>query len=125
MTVVIEGFANLERILVELGAKAETLIPAALFQEAEHVMSVSRPLVPVEAGILRGSGHVDLPQRSLTGWSVTFGYGGAAQAYAVYQHEHEEFHHPHGGQAHYLSKPVDAVASVLGEHLAAKLRTLL
>ncbi len=117
----IEGTANLERMLVELGAKAETRIPAALFQAAETVMARSKPNVPVDTGVLRGSGHVSLPSRSATGWEVMFGYGGAAQKYAYIQHEADDFNHPKGGQSHYLSEPVEEFAPGLEAFLVARL----
>lgn len=132
MTVRFEGIANLERIYAELGVKAQAVIPAALFQEAELVMKASRPLAPVYtgdrkdivAGALRGSGHVALPQRTGRGWSIRFGYGGAAMAYAGVQHDHTEYQHT-VGQAEYLKQPFEAAAPALEAALIARLKGIM
>ena len=124
MSVEWEGIANLERVISELGVKAEVKIPAALFAEAETVMKVSRPLVPVKTGVLPGSGLVHTPMRTAGGWEVRFGYGGAAQKYAYIQHEADDYQHAHG-QAHYLSEPVEAAAPALEARLAARLKGMI
>jgi len=124
MTVRFEGVANLERIYAELGVKAEAAVASALFQEAEVVMKVSKSLVPVDTGVLRGSGHVSLPGRTAGGWSVTFGYGGAAQKYAGIQHDRDDYQH-RVGQAHYLSEPVEAAAPMLEAALIARLKGIM
>ena len=124
MTVRFEGIANLERIYAELGVKAQAFIPAALFQEAEVVMKASKSLVPADTRVLLGSGHVSLPGRTGGGWSVKFGYGGAAQKYAVIQHEADDYHH-NVGQAHYLSEPFEAAAPTLEAALIARLKGIM
>jgi hypothetical protein len=69
-------------------------------------MRASKEQVPLRDGQLRGSGMVQEPQISGTNWSITMGYGGAASAYALIQHENLSFHHPQEGRkAKYLSDP--------------------
>ncbi len=59
---------------------------AAVREEAERVMTISKRLVPVRHGILRASGHVTvLEQRGLI--IGRLGYGGAASRYALPVHE--------------------------------------
>jgi hypothetical protein len=61
----------------------------------------SQALCPVDSGTLRGSAVVDVQ-----GNTVTVGYGGAASAYALVQHENLHFHHP-VGQDKFLEQPFD------------------
>ena len=49
--------------------------------------------------------------------SVTLGYGGAAQDYAVVQHEDESLNHPNGGEAKYLEKPLLRRLAGMGERI--------
>lgn len=73
------------------------LLAGALFVEAEQIMTESRPLVPVDKGHLRASGHVQLPVFEPNRVLVRFGYGGPAGSggaegqvgYAVPVHEDE------------------------------------
>ena len=73
--------------LKKLSDKGVKLAMAALFQEGESIMAVSKRRVPVFHGALRGSGHVQLPRRTARGIEVLLGYGGAAAEYAVFLHE--------------------------------------
>jgi hypothetical protein len=75
--------ANLKR-LSEKGVK---LAMAALYQEGQDIMRVSKMRAPIDRGPLRGSGHVQLPRRTARGIEVLLGYGGAASEYAVFIHE--------------------------------------
>lgn len=96
----------------------------ALYREAEHIMTRSKAeFVPVDTGVLRASGHVEQPQQTPGGVSVTLGYGGAASAYALVQHERMDYQHT-VGQAKYLSTPVLQAAAGLGQRIAARLRGL-
>jgi hypothetical protein len=95
---------------------------AALYQEVEGVMTASKALVPVDLGVLRDSGFVTLPDRDQDGISVTMGYGGAASAYAVVQHEDLTLTHPNGGEAKFLEKPLLERAGGLAERIAAAVR---
>lgn len=75
-------------------AKVKQATAAGLFQEAEHIMNLSKREVPVDMGTLRNSGFVEMPRgdrsfinRSSHVIEVRMGYGGAASGYALYLHE--------------------------------------
>ncbi len=96
---------------------------AALFEEAEAIMARSKDeFVPVDEGILRASGHVQLPVRTGGDVSVTLAYGGPAEAYAVIQHERLDFNHPHGGGPKYLERPLVEAVPGMGDRIAARIR---
>lgn len=116
-------------LLARLAVAPEIAVRAmasALYTEGQSILSDSQPLVPVETGTLRASGAVELPAISGTAVEVVIGYGGAAQDYAIVQHEHLEFAHPHGGQAKFLEQPAlehgATMEPRLGERLAAALQ---
>lgn len=117
-----EGMDRLERVFAELPKVAARELAAALVQEAEQVMTRSkRDFVPVDLGVLRASGHVAPPDIRGDRVTVTLGYGGAAAAYALIQHERLDFNHPRGGQAKYLEQPVLEAAAGLGGRLARRI----
>lgn len=118
---IITGDKLLAARLARLGATAPLALGGALYAEAEGIMGVSRGLAPVDTGVLRGSGVVRQPRISGDGAEVEFGYGGAASAYAVIQHERVDFSHQ-VGQAKYLEQPVLAAASGMDGRLAAGIR---
>jgi hypothetical protein len=95
---------------------------AALFEEAEAIMSDSRDhFVPVDEGILKGSGHVELPERHGDEIRVTLAYGGPAEAYAEIQHDRLDFKHT-VGQAQYLAEPLQLASGTLAQDVAARIR---
>jgi len=107
-----EGLGNLEQILKGAPDKAIKAAKTSLFREGEKIMTDSkRRFVPVDLGVLRASGFVDRPEvRAFSKQvSVTLGFGGAAKAYALIQHENMEFRHKTGGPK-YLSRPVELAA---------------
>lgn len=116
------GVDRLERILTRTLPKVGVReMGSALFQDAEETMTVSkRDWVPVDLGVLRASGHVVPPQVSGTRVTVTLGYGGAASAYALIQHERMDFHHD-VGRAKYLEGPVKQRAAGMGQRLARRM----
>ena len=117
MQVQVTGMDELRARLANAGKTAPRLLAGGIFVEAEGIMARSRPLVPVDTGTLRASGHVQTPDLTLSGASVEFGYGGAASAYAVVQHERLDFAHP-SGQAKFLEQPTLESAVGMGERLA-------
>lgn len=78
---------------------------SALFKEGERIMAKAKPLTPVLTGVLRETGHVQLPVIEGDKISDTFGFGGPAAPYAVYVHENLEAHHL-VGQAKFLEQPM-------------------
>ena len=82
----------------------------ALNASAEVVMTTSkRDFVPVQTGLLQGSGFVEPAEQQGDLVVTTLGYGGAAREYAVAVHEAP----PEWGQGKnkYLSKPLYMLAS--------------
>jgi len=102
-------------------ASGPRAMAAALLQEAEAIMAKSKPLVPVDVGNLKSSGHVQLPSIVGLSASVTFGYGGPAVKYAWHVHENLLARHT-VGQAKYLEQPLlEAKAGMLAR-IALKVR---
>jgi hypothetical protein len=94
-------------------------VAAELYRQGEAIMTDSqRHYVPVDQGTLRGSGHVKQPDIRGTRVSVTLGYGGAASAYALIQHEAMHFAHTVGGPK-YLERPVNASARKVAQAIDA------
>lgn len=117
--------SEFERELRRAGEKVGAAASAALYREAVSIMADSVPLVPWDTGTLRGSQTVSRPQREGDDIVVEFGYGGAASAYAEVQHEREDFRHPRGGQAHYLSEPTYLHGAGLDSRMAGHVRWFL
>lgn len=106
MTVELKGVRELIRRLDSTPAAVRDACGKGLYRFGEKIMSESKDrYVPVDTGTLKRSGRVDRPEISGDNVSVKLSYGGAAQAYALVQHERTDFHHPHG-QAKYLETPV-------------------
>jgi hypothetical protein len=122
ITLTITGTEQLIATLQALGPKAQQASASALLQEAEAIMADSKEhYVPVDTGTLKNSGHVAMPEIDGAQVSVTMGYGGAAEDYAIVQHERLEFRHPVGGPK-YLERPLLAAAANLAERLAGRIR---
>lgn len=101
-----EVSAKLKKAFEEMPEKATKAASASLYQEAEKIMTDSKEnYVPVDTATLKGSGTVLLPEVKNRQVTVTMGYGGNAEDYALIQHENLEFKHPNGGQAKYLEIP--------------------
>lgn len=121
MTIEISGVPELLARLAVAPEVAVQAMASALYSEAQSILSDSQPLVPVETGTLRSSGAVELPAIAGTEIEVVIGYGGAAQDYAIVQHEHVEFAHPNGGQAKFLEQPALEHAATMEIRLAGRL----
>lgn len=125
VTFTVQNPAEFRRELGRAGDKVQTAAKAAIYREASAIIVDSVPLVPWDEGTLRGSHVVLPPVPSGGGWSVVFGYGGAASAYAEVQHERTDFNHPRGGQAHYLLTAVQMHEATLDARLAGHVRFFL
>lgn len=124
------SFTGLENVLAALGRLPERTLTAtggALYREAEGIMADSKEhYVPVDLGVLRDSGFVELPKIDRgRGVSVAIGYGGAAADYAAVQHEDLTLNHPNGGEAKFLEKPLLLAAEGLAERVAAEVKDAL
>jgi hypothetical protein len=108
----------------KVGESADEALGAALYKEATRALNISRPLVPVDTGVLRGSGVVLQPEKMANRVRVQFGYGGGARAYALVQHENMSFKHT-VGQAKYLSEGVRGSLPGASARVAADIRARL
>jgi hypothetical protein len=79
-----------------------------LTNEANTAFRQSQKEVPIKTGVLRSSGQVLPPSVVGNEVFVEVVYGGAAEKYAMIQHENESFNHPRGGKAKYLYDPAEA-----------------
>ena len=84
-------------------------------------MGESKRIVPVAFGVLRASGHVQLPVIVGRRVTVTLGYGGAAAPYAVFVHERQARHTP-PTQWKYLEKPFNEALVGMARRLADDVR---
>lgn len=109
--------AKIVAALQSMSGKAE----AALYQEAERIMTEAKKRTPVEFGTLKNSGHVQPPEREANSVSVTMGFGGSAEDYAIVQHEDLSFHH-NVGEAKFLENPIREAAPHLLERIASRIK---
>jgi len=106
--------------LIGLAAQAKPAIAAALFQEGEAIRRESIARVPVDLGTLKNSAYVAPPVIEGDRVSVEIGYGGAASAYAVVQHENLTYKHPGGGGPKYLESVLNEHAAGFSERIGAR-----
>lgn len=89
----------------------------ALYQAGSIIMTEAKQRAPVDVGTLRNSGYVTLPQRRGSDVFVEAGFGGAAKAYAVRQHEELAYRHE-VGEAKYLENAINAKEQEVRERIA-------
>ena len=118
----LDGADGLQAVLAALGPEAVRAAAAALYREAEAIMTASKEIVPVDQGILKGTGHVELPEVRGGAVEVVMGYGGPAAPYAIYVHEDVMLRHKPGQQAKYLEQPALEAAEGMEGRLADALR---
>ena len=96
------GIGEFTRFLNETPGIVVKDLEAALLQEAENVMGVSKRRTPVDTGNLRATGHVKNPETHGGITSVVLAYG---TDYAVHVHERPA-RHP-SGRSKYLQSAVE------------------
>jgi hypothetical protein len=104
-TFTLEGDLELKAILEAAREKSPLAVAQAIWEEANLIFAKSQVLVPVDTGVLRGSGGVSAPQKGTTGYFVDIFYGGPAADYAMYVHEIIGNYHKPPTQAKYLEQP--------------------
>lgn len=125
-TVTFTGWDNVLAALGRLPERTLKATGAALYREAEQIMTDSKEhFVPVDLGVLRDSGFVELPNIDGGRVSVTIGYGGAASEYAAIVHEDLSANHPNGGEAKYLERPLLSAAQGLAGRVADEVKAAL
>ena len=94
----LKGADDMKRVLSALATRFPKEVAAAVYRRAEAVMARSvTEFVPVAeegGGTLRRSGHVAPAVIKGRKISVTMGFGGEADAYAVAVHEHLSAYSP-------------------------------
>jgi len=111
-----------------------TAMQAAIYIEAEEIMTAAKKQTPVDHGNLRASGHVQIPSVSETGSvRVEIGFGGPAGSgnvgdsnkedvgYAVYVHENLTARHT-VGNAKFLEIPLRERMSGMTMRLAERVK---
>ena len=124
VTLSVTGVDPLEALVAAVPDRANRLLSAALWEEANSILNESLGLVPVRRGILRASADIALPKITRTSVEVEFGYGGAASDYDVVQHEATDYRHAPGRGPKFLERPALAAAANLDRRLAARLSAL-
>jgi hypothetical protein len=100
-------------------------IAQAIWEEANVIFAKSQVLVPVDTGVLRGSGGVSAPQMGSQGYFVDIFYGGPAASYALYVHEIIGNYHNPPTQAKYLEQPVMEAMSTIKENIKGRIIDLI
>ena len=119
MRLTLQGEEKLQAFLKSRPTVATKALAGALHTEAQTIREQSMRIVPVDVGTLRGSAHVTEPETKGTTVSVDIGYGGAASAYALVQHERTDYAHSGNQQAKYLEQPALEAAHGMGQRIAA------
>ena len=104
-TFTLTGDVELQAVLRAAQLEAPKAVAQAIWEEANNIFAKSQVLVPVDTGVLRGSGGVSAPQGSGQGIYVDIFYGGPAAPYALYVHEIIGNYHKPPTQAKYLEQP--------------------
>lgn len=122
----ITGADTLTKLFRAVGNELFTIAVAeAAYAEATLIMIRAKGQVPLDQGTLRASGIVNPPEISGTTWAITMGFGGAASAYALIQHENLAFAHANGRSAKYLETPVTEAVPDFSKSLIARVEAIL
>ena len=105
----IKGLDEALRKLHAMPENVKRFVGRGLYAEAQAVMADSKEnYVPVDTGVLSGSGFVKPPTVSADEISVVLGYGGPAVKYALAVHEN-----PRAGKTGGLLPPTQSIAGIL------------
>ena len=96
-------------------------VAQAIWEEANVIFAKSQILVPVDTGVLRGSGGVSAPQMGSQGYFVDIFYGGPAASYALLVHEIIGNYHNPPTQAKYLEQPVMEAMSTIQQNIKGRI----
>jgi hypothetical protein len=127
------GVDVVRSLLAKGGTVGVDALSSVLRDDSLLAFRNSQRMTPHADGPLRASGVVKPPVVSGTHVEVLMGYGGAASAYALYQHENTQLRHPdptnpHSdpkGQAKYLETPVRDQTKGLAKRLRDELESRL
>lgn len=126
ITIELIGALELARTLATAGPQGVRALKQALNEEGQIAFRNSQRLVPVDTGTLRRSGILLLAREKGSSMiEVVMGYGGAASAYALRQHENLSYRHKQGQQAKYLEEPVRARQEKLSQNIQRRMQRIL
>lgn len=126
ITIELIGAPELARTLATAGPQGVRALKQALNEEGQIAFRNSQRLVPVDTGTLRRSGILLLAREKGSAMiEVVMGYGGAASAYALRQHENLSYRHKQGQQAKYLEEPVRARQEKLSQNIQRRMQRIL
>ena len=108
--------AELKMNLGKIRAAERAGAAKGLKKAAEHLLQVSRELVPHEEGTLERSGTTAVDERNLRA-AVSYD-----TPYALRQHEELTWKHDEGRQAKYLEEPMQTEQQAMREIIAAEIR---
>lgn len=113
------GIDAIDRALRAAGDRAREAAAGALYREAAAIIAEAQELAPVDFGVLKSSdsAFVNPPDVDGDEISVELGFGGAAAAYALVQHE------THKTKSKYLERPFQEAQSGMASRLAAEIRS--
>jgi hypothetical protein len=120
-TLDLEGDKELVNALKAGKEDTPRAIAQAIWEEANVIFAKSQILVPVDTGVLRGSGGVSAPQMGNQGYFVDIFYGGPAASYALYVHEIIGNYHKPPTQAKYLEQPVMEAMSTIQQNIKGRI----
>lgn len=120
------GMDKLENLVSnETRISTDMALRTALMAETQIMFANSQRIVPVATGTLRRSGIIMPPRSEGKNIVVELGYGGAASAYALRQHEDLTFRHKEGKAAKYLENPVKDRIPNLELRIAGRMNKIL
>ena len=117
----LEGDKALIKAIKDGKDRSPQAVAQAIWEEANTIFAKSQILVPVDTGVLRGSGGVSAPQMGNQGYFVDIFYGGPAAPYALYVHEIIGNYHNPPTQAKYLEQPLMESMNGLQERIKGRI----
>lgn len=121
----LDGGDELKNMLRLAGEDSGKEVGQAIWEEANKIFAKSQVLVPVDTGVLRGSGGVSAPQSDNKDLFVDIFYGGPAAPYALLVHEIQGNYHNPPTQAKYLEQPFMEALPSIQQNMAARIRDLI
>jgi hypothetical protein len=118
----IKGMKELRAELKRMKLLVGQATARAVYVAGNEVMTEAKSRSPVDTGVMRASGYVTIPDAANP--KVEVGFGGAAEAYVLRQHEHTEYRHE-VGEAKFLSNAVDVtdIRGIVNDEIAAALES--
>lgn len=117
----VRGIREVKREMRRQGKQANDAFQMAMFIEGSDILRKSGMLVPVDFGILKGTGKV-IQRRAHGRVEVMVSYGGKEAPYAAVQHERLDYRHTPPQQAKYLTIPAMEAVTGMATRIARRVR---